>query len=176
MNTFWLKIIGAAIAVVLGVVLISMLTSNKTQEPEPPRKTFYDQAEEDKQRFLAEPKEVDSAVQDLTTESKTVAERIGPITEPSKPPTQVKLYFKELDEIDEIEAKRLLDVAVPGRSIGRLPMTGLNLMVDSCRQIIRRWPDSEYAFNAKRLLADIPERYHKMYNITKEEIDLGNLK
>ena len=35
---------------------------------------------------------------------------------------------------------------------------------------------SEYAFYAKRALADLPERYRKMYNITKEEIDLGNFK
>ena len=173
MNTFWLKIVGAAIAVVLVVVLISMLTSNKTQEPEPPRKTFYDQAEEDKQRFLAEPKEVDSTVQERTTESKTVAERTGPMTEPSKPPEPVKLYFKELGEIEKIEAERLLGVAVPGRSIGRLPMTGLNLMVDSCRQIIRRWPDSWYAYRAKQMLADIPQRDQQRYRVTKEEKDVS---
>jgi hypothetical protein len=173
MNTFWLKISGAAIAAVLVVVLIIMLTSNNTQETEPPRKTFYDQAEEDKQRFLAEPKEVDSAVQDQTKESKTVAERTQPTTEPSKPPTQVKLYFKELDEIDEIEAKRLLDVAVPGRSIGRLPMTGFKLMVDTSREIIRRWPDSWYAFRAKQMLADMPERYQQRYRVTEQEKDLS---
>jgi hypothetical protein len=64
------------------------------------------------------------------------------------------------------------------RKMGRLPgiRLGYKNMVDHCREIIRRWPDSKYAFNAKRLLADIPERYRKMYNITKEEIDLGSLK
>ncbi len=173
MNTFWLKIAGAAIAVVLVVVFISMLTSNKTQEQEPPQKTFYDQAEEDKQRFLAEPKEADSTVQELTTESKTAAERTGPTIEPSKPPEPVKLYFKELDEIEKIEAERLLGVAVPGRSIGRLPMTGLNLMVENCRQIIRRWPDSWYAYRAKQMLADIPERDQQRYRVTEEEKDVS---
>jgi hypothetical protein len=60
--------------------------------------------------------------------------------------------------------------------MGRLPVMGYGQMVKTCRDIIRRWPESEYAFYAKRALADLPERYRKMYNITKEEIDLGNLK
>jgi len=150
MNTFWLKIAGAAIAVVLVVVFISMLTSNKTQEQEPPQKTFYDQAEEDKQRFLAEPKETDSTVQELTTESKTAAERTGPTTEPSKPPEPVKLYFKELGEIEKIEAERLLGVAVPGRSIGRLPMTGPTFLIFSngnrCHIWFALWAVNGYPF------------------------------
>jgi hypothetical protein len=60
--------------------------------------------------------------------------------------------------------------------MGRLPVMGYGQMVKSCRDIIQRWPDSKYAFFAKRALADLPERYRKQYNITDEEIDLGNLK
>jgi hypothetical protein len=173
MNTFWLKIAGLAVLVVGVIILITVFTSGTDSGPKEPQKTIYDQAEEDKQRFLAEPKEVDSTVQEPTTESKTVAERTGPTTEPSKPPELVKLYFKELGEIEKIEAERLLGVAVPGRSIGRLPMTGLNLMVDSCRQIIRRWPDSWYAYRAKQMLADIPERDQQRYRVTEEEKDVS---
>jgi hypothetical protein len=173
MNTFWLKIAGAAVAVVLIIVLITMFTSSRTPEPERTTKTFYDQAEEDKERFLAEPKAVDSSAPDRPTENKTVTERVPPTTEPPKPPQPVKLYFKELGEIEKIEAERLLNAAVPGRSIGRLPMTGFNLMVDSCRQIIRRWPDSYYAYQAQRMLADMPERYQQRYNVTEEEKDLS---
>jgi hypothetical protein len=47
-------------------------------------------------------------------------------------------------------------------------------MVDTYREIIRRWPDSKYGFGTKKALADLPERYHKMYNITKEELDLSS--
>ncbi len=173
MNTFWLKIIGLAVVVVGVIFLISIFSSRTDSEPKEPQKTVYDQAEEDKQRFLAEPKEVDSAVQDQTTESKTVAERAQPTIEPPKPAKPVQLYFKELGEIDKIEADRLLNVAVPGRSIGRLPMTGFKLMVDSCREIIRRWPDSWYAFRAKQMLADMPERYQQRYRVTEQEKDLS---
>jgi hypothetical protein len=62
---------------------------------------------------------------------------------------------------------------VPGRSIGRLPMTGFGLMVDTCRQIIQRWPDSWYAYRAKQLLADMPPRFQKQYRVTEEEVNLS---
>ena len=59
------------------------------------------------------------------------------------------------------------------RKMARLPIMGYKQMVGACREIIRRWPQSKYAFMAKRALADLPERYHTMYNITKEELDVS---
>ena len=53
MDTIWLKIVGFALLVVGVIVFIGFLTSGGTKEPE---KNFYDQVEEDKQNFLAEPK------------------------------------------------------------------------------------------------------------------------
>jgi len=55
MDTFWLKIVGFALLVVGVIVLIGFLASG-TKEPE---KTFYDQVEEDKQKFLAEPQSLE---------------------------------------------------------------------------------------------------------------------
>jgi outer membrane protein assembly factor BamD (BamD/ComL family) len=52
-------------------------------------------------------------------------------------------------------------------------MTGFNLMVQNCRQIIKRWPDSQYAYQAKRMLADLPPRYQTRYKVTKEEMDVS---
>ncbi len=168
MNTFWLKIAGLAIAIVVIIVLISTFTSSSTQEPQQPRKTFYDVAEQDRQKFLAKPQP--------PAEGKTETERIASARELSKPPEEagpVTLYFRELSEIERIEAEKLLNTAVPGRSIGRLPMTGFKLMVDCCRQIIQRWPDSWYAYRAKQMLADMPPRFRKRYRITEEELDLS---
>jgi len=157
MNTFWLKIIGLAVVVVGVIILISVFSSSTDSGPKEPQKTVYDQWEEDDKRLRAEPQYKE------------------PPATPAAPP---KPEFKKLNEIEEIQAQRLFEAAMTERKMGRLPgvKLGYKNMVDHCREIIRRWPDSEYAFNAKRLLADIPERYHKMYNITKEEIDLGNLK
>lgn len=179
MNTFWLKMAGLG-AVIVGLIILVNVFWQPEEKPEQPPKTFYDQAKEDRQRFLAEPEAVDSreekpvsettpqvSKQSQAAQNKTVAERVQPAKEP------VELYFKELSEVDEIEAERLLNVAVPGRSIGRLPMTGFKLMVDTCRQIIQRWPDSWYAYRAKELLADMPPRFQKRYRVTEEEVSLS---
>ena len=175
MDTIWLKIVGFAILVVGVIVLIGFLTSS-TKEPE---KTFYDQVEEDKQEFLAEPQPLQEQEktllpeQDRVAESNEVAEPVQSAQKQVEQPKPTVLYFKPLSEIEQIEAEKLLNVAVPGRSIGRLPMTGFSLMVPNCRQIIKRWPDSQYAYQARRLLADLPPRYQTRYNVTKEEIDIS---
>lgn len=182
MNTFWLKIMGLAVLVVAVIILISVFTSgtdSQPREPQQPQKTFYDQAEEDKQRFLTEPQALDSqsqtaiAKQAPPTEGQTAAQTAPSAMEPPRPAQPVILYFKELGEIEQIEANRLLNVAVPGRSIGRLPMTGFKLMVDNCRTIIQRWPQSSFAYRAKLMLADLPERYQMRYNVTEKEKDVS---
>ena len=177
MNTFWLKIALLAVLAVGVIVLVSVFTSGTPDtEPERPAKTFYDQAEEDKEKFLTKPQALDTQEQPAISKTEQApvgtesVEAAAPVQKPAEPTI---LYFKPLSEIDMIEAERLLSVAVPGRSIGRLPMTGYNLMVDNCRQIIRRWPDSLYAYKAKQLLADLPERYQTRYSITKKELDMS---
>jgi len=165
MNTFWLKIAGVAVLVVGVIILITVFTSGTDSEPKEPQKTVYDQWEEDDKRLRAEPQYKEPPA-------------TAPSVQQTTPVAPPKPEFKKLNEIEEIQAQRLFEAAITERKMGRLPgiRLGYKKMVDHCREIIRRWPDSEYAFNAKRMLADIPERYHKMYNITKEEIDLGNLK
>ena len=172
MNTFWLKIMGLAVLAIVVIILISVFTSGTDSEPKEPQKTVYDQWEEDDKRLRAEPQYIapSNANAPAQQDSKT-ALQTAPVA-PSKP------VFKPLNEIEEIQAQRLFEAAMTERKMGRLPgvKLGYKNMVEHCREIIRRWPDSKYAFDAKRMLADIPERYHKMYNITKEETDLGNFK
>jgi len=162
MNTFQLKIAGFAIVVAGLIVLVKVFLPSET-EPEPKPKTFYDVVEEDDRRLRAEPRFRDQAAQSQ--------DQTRPV-EPEKP------QFKELDQIEKIQAEKLFNLALQERKMGRLPgvKLGFKKMVDHCREIIQRWPDSEYAFKAKRMLADIPPRYRKRYNITDEEIDLGDLK
>jgi len=194
MNTFWLKIAALAIVVVVVIVLIGVFSSSERSrpaaEPQTKEKTFYDQAKKDKEKFLAEPRSLEELAEEPAEEpvkeqvkeqvqeqnqlaaAQTPAEPVQPpVAKPPAEPTQ--LYFRPLSEIDKIEAERLLNVAVPGRSIGRMPMTGFKLMVDCCRQIISKWPDSWYAYRAKQLLIDLPERFRERYKITKEELDVS---
>ena len=163
MNTFWLKIAGLTVLVVGVIILITVFTSGTDSEPKKPQKTVYDQWEEDDKRLRAEPQ-----YQEPPATTPPVQQ-----TRPVAPP---KPEFKKLSEIEDIQAQQLWEWVKSQRKMGRLPVMGYGQMVKTCRDIIRRWPESEYAFYAKRALADLPERYRKMYNITKEEIDLGNLK
>ncbi|UCG49833.1 MAG: hypothetical protein JSU94_08620, partial [Phycisphaerales bacterium] len=173
MNTFWLKLAGLAVLVIVGIVIIGMIASKSEPKSEKPETGFYDQIEKDKQKFLQEPRPQNAnATQPAVQPNRAPAPQ--PVIQPVQPAIQpTTLYFKELPEIDKIEAERLLNVAVPGRSIGRLPMTGFKLMVDNCRVIIKRWPESWYAYRAQQLLIDMPERYHFRYKVTEQEMDLS---
>ncbi len=175
MNTFWLKIAGIAIIVVVAVVAIAYFAGQGKTEPKQPPRTFYDQVEKDKEKFLTKPQPVNEPAQEPNKPAKneTPIKPVQPPVERTKPAEPTQLYFKPLSEIDEVEAERLLNVAVPGRSIGRLPMTGFKLMVDTCRQIITKWPDSWYAYQAKRMLADMPPRFRERYKVTDEEMDVS---
>jgi hypothetical protein len=177
MNTFWLKIAALVIAVIAGIVVIGSLTGGDSQ-PKEPETTFYDKAEEDRERFLAEPQAVKTQEAEPGAEQGQVAEEnqavapVAPAPRPVEPPKPKVIYCRELSEIDKIEAERLLNAAVPARSLGRLQV-GFNLMMENCRQILRRWPDSWYAYRAKQMIADMPERFRDRYKITQEELDLS---
>jgi len=163
MNTFWLKIAGAAVVVVGVIILVKALLPKS--EPEP-QKTVYDVWEKDDKRLRAEPQPKEPPPTTSVVQPRNNTQAV----EPPKP------QFKELSEEEKVEAERLLEMALTERKMARLPGMTPKRMVDYCRQIIQKWPGSEYAFKAKRMLADIPERYREMYHITKEEINLGNLK
>jgi hypothetical protein len=177
MKTFWLKIAGFALVVVVAIVLIGNFTSRNSEPPQPSetpqtkQRTFYDKVEEDKEKFLAEPQSVKESEPDKRQQQQKPTEENRIPAETAKPTV---LYFKPLDEIEKVEAEKLLNEgAVPGRSIGRLPWTGYKLMVDACRRIISKWPESWYAYRAKQILADMPERFRPRYKITAQELDVS---
>ena len=177
MNTFWLKIVGIAVAAVVVIIIINAISSRPKPQPAPPEQGFSDQVRKDKEKFLSRPSPVDSNSQSVPMPPRKDANQ--PVTTVVQPPKQtetITLYFVPLSEIDDIEAERLLNVSVPGRSIGRLPMTGFKLMVDNCRMTISRWPESWYAYRAKQMLADMPQRFWPRYKVTKEEIDVSMYK
>jgi len=178
MNTFWLKVAAGTVGIVAVVVVIGMFGGGEPDVPEEPQKGFYDQVQQDKQRYLARPERVEPeqrpvAEQAQPAPNKPEVEPNRPAEPAAEPPKQPKvLYFKPLGEIEKIEAERLLNATVPGKSMGRLQI-GYKLMVENCRQMIRRWPDSWYAYRAQELLISLPERYQKRYNVTEQEKDLS---
>jgi type IV secretory pathway VirB10-like protein len=170
MNTFWLKVAGGVVAIVILIVVINAYFIKPAAKPQTGQKTVYDVWEKDDKRLRADAQFKEPPTSPNQPAGQQQVQQLPTVVEPPKP------QFKELTEEEKIEAERLYEMALTERKMGRLPVMTYKRMVDYCREIIRKWPESEYAFKAKRLLADIPERYHQMYNITKEEIDLGNLK
>lgn len=171
MNTFWLKIAGLAVVVVGLIVLVKALLPSESR-PEKEPKTIYDQWEDDDERLRADPQFKESPKTDVSVKPANQT----PVVKQPKPVEFPKPQFRELSEIERIDAEKLFNTAIQFRKIGRLPGPRYKTMVDCCRQIIQKYPGSEYAFKAKRMLADIPEHYRERYKITDEEIDLGDLK
>lgn len=157
MNTVWLKIAAAIVVVVVAIVLFSKIANHKS-EPVQPDKTVGDMWREDEKRLRAEP---NLPVQPTT--GQPVAGQQAPAAQQPK--------FKELTEDEKAGAEQLFELAITQRKMGRLPGIHYGAMVQYCREIIERYPGSEYAYKAKRILADIPASERERYHITDDEIN-----
>jgi hypothetical protein len=172
MNTFWLKLAGVLVVVVAIGAWVMWLRSG-IEEAQKPERTFSDMVKKDSKEILGEPSAKDLTSHPAQPQTPGTAEpnkSVQPVEQPS--PEPITLYFTQLDETEQIEAEQLLAMVPTGRSLGRLPMTGFNLMVENCRQIIGKWPGSIYDYKARRALNQIPERFRERYNITQQELDL----
>lgn len=191
MNTIWLKIAGVAVVAVVVLIVGSKFmstdgSSGTAEEADRPM-TFQEMTERDRQ--LTEPPKPAAATETPTAQepehvqqqtaqapeqtvqpSAQTAPRFILPSDITKPTT---LYFKPLGEIEEIEAERILPVAGAGLSIGRLPGPQYRLMIDGCRQILQKWPDSWYAFRAKQMMESMPERFRDNYKVTEQEMDIS---
>jgi hypothetical protein len=180
MNTIWLKIAGIAVVAVIVIIVVGQLTGGDSS-PAPARsdapgtrdkpKTVYDAFDRDDKEFRVEPQADEPAVAAPAPAPAETPQQPAAQTPPAAPKQPT---FEKLSIEDEVQAQRLHEMALAERKRSRLPMMTPKLMVDYCREIIRRWPKSQYAFQAKRMLADIPERYKKMYNVTEQEMDLSS--
>ena len=138
----------------VAIVLFSKIANHKP-EPVVPEKTLRDTYSEDEKRLRAEPNVVESNVP---------AQQAANAEQPR---------FRKLTEDEEAGASQLFELAITQRKMGRLPGVSYGAMVQYCREIIERYPGSEYAYKAKRMLADIPANYRERYHITDDEINLN---
>ena len=88
---------------------------------------------------------------------------------------QLKLA-KPQDELErqivDLEADKLLQWAKAQRKKAALPgMTWVG-MIKTCREIIQKWPNTNYARQARELLRQVPEYRRRTYEITDEELGL----
>jgi hypothetical protein len=61
-------------------------------------------------------------------------------------------------------------MAITHRKMGRLPGMSYGQMVEYCRQIIEKYPGSEFEYKARRMLGEVPRQQWDRYKITQEEI------
>ena len=154
MNTVWLKIMVLAVLIAVGVVLYSKLVNERPKQEEP-AKTLGATLREDEKRLRAEP-------------NVPVQPEAGPNAVTAEQPR-----FRKLTEDEETGASQLFELAITQRKMGRLPGVSYGAMVQYCREIIERYPGSEYAYKAKRMLGDIPPDKREFFHITKDELDLS---
>lgn len=198
MSSIWLKIAGVAVVAVVVIVVLGRFGGDKPA-PTPPEKdkTFYDMADRDKQ-FAEAPKPAEEATPEPTPQPPAQEAQAAPAEQPpAEAPAQpaqpeaaqapgadlpssitkpTTLYFKPLDETEDVAAQQLLPWAATSRSIGRLPMMQYGPMVKACRDILQRWPESTYAFRAKQMLEEIYERHGAQYKITPQEMDISKFR
>jgi Na+-transporting methylmalonyl-CoA/oxaloacetate decarboxylase gamma subunit len=185
MNTLWLKIAGIAIVVLVVIIVAANFMGGERSTPPPPApsetKTIYDQFKEDDKRLNApvqSPNQPPVQTQAQTPPplpatpepagGQAVAQAPVTAAQPERPPK-----FKPLEEEQQIRAEQIWQMVVTSRKMGRLPVIPYGDTVRYSRQILQEFPGTEYAYKAKRALADIPEYALKQYNVTPKELDLS---
>jgi len=173
MNTLWLKIMAIAVAALIGIIVVANFTGgDKTTAPQPTQagpedRTVYDTWKDDDKRLNAP---IPSPNQPQPAATQSV---VAPVQPQAQVPPQRPPKFKPLEEEQQVRAEQLWQMVLTQRKMGRLPVMTYGQMVQYCRQIIREFPGTEYAYRAKRALADIPESARQQHNITQKELDLS---
>jgi hypothetical protein len=158
MSTVWLRIVAAVVLLVVIFVIVSKI-ANKASKPVEPDKTIADTWREDEKRLRAGPNVAPPVESNAAPGQEAAA---------AQPPK-----FKEMTDDEKAGADQLYELAMAQRKMGRLPGVSYGAMVQYCRQIIERYPGTEYAYKAKVMLADIPANQRERYHITDDEINLN---
>lgn len=105
---------------------------------------------------------------------KTLTSNTPTPTRTTPPQTTLNISNQDTDEItpDDYQAGKLLEYARAFVPMGRKPILTSKLGIDTCRQIIKDYPQSTYAQEARMLLRSVPEYERKRYKITDAEMGL----
>jgi len=162
MKEFLIKIAILAVIVIAIVVLIRKFSS-PSEKPE--NKSFQEVIAEDDRRLRAdveEPQETEPAAEQSSEQLKQIEQQAKAVQEQTS----------QMPVEDQVQAQRLFEMALAQRKMARLPGIGYKQMIDYCREIIQKYPNSPEAPKARRMLGEVPERYRELYNITDEEMGL----
>jgi len=157
MKSFWLKI-GALAVVIIGlVVVVSVISTSQPQQESQQEYTDEEPQEQIEQRRETRTEEYRQRRTEAIEQS---------VQKPPKPEPDDDL------NIEEMEAERLYILAETQYKIGGKMGMSFKKMVDTCREIITRYPETSFAPKARTLLRRLPERHRKLYNVTDEEMGI----
>jgi len=169
MGTLWLKVaVVSAVLLAAAMIVTRFLSSGVEHATDIERMERLHQAQ-------------DQRLDDELAAAERQAERPRPVEEapaetPARPPQPVEPpdepVYSEMTEADQVAAERIYQMAYNQYKIGRLPGTTFKKMVDYCRELFDRYPNSPQAAKARVLMRKIPDRFKKIYNVTDEEMGL----
>jgi TolA-binding protein len=159
MKEFLIKITILAVIVIAIVVLVRKFSGPSER---PKNKSFQDVVAEDDRRLRADIEEPQQISERSSEEAKQIEQQAREVQE----------QHEEIPIEDQVQAQRLFEMALAQRKMARLPGITYKLMVDYCREIIQKYPNSPEAPKARRMLGEVPERYREIYNITDEEMGI----
>jgi len=167
MNTFWLKIAVLAVVVLVGIILVSNFFSSEIDKAtDLEAATERVEAAEDK--LQAQLEEAQTQVEQKNEQKDTTITPAETSPVPAKP---AEIVADDDDIVSSVEAERLYNMALTQYKIGRKIMT-FKKMVDYCRELFDRYPNSPEAAKARVLMRNMPERYRELYNVTDEELGI----
>ncbi len=114
---------------------------------------------------------MESAVASRSEPAEKKTTRVEPEEKAQRPlPSGRKKASDELEDINP-QAAKLLENAKAFMKIGTR-FTTPKQAIELCRRIIREYPDTTYASQARELLRGLPERHQKRYKVSDEEMGL----
>ncbi len=149
--------------VIILVALTIALSNCKKKEPPPADAPAPQQQAEIKERDRARAERTRARQIKMRQETKR---RAAAEKEVSPKPEAM------LDEIQDIQAERIYQMARTESKIARKPMMSYMRMVNYCRQLLKEFPNTPQAEKARQLLRNMPEREQQRYNVTAEEMAL----
>jgi hypothetical protein len=180
MNTIWLKLAGGVVGVIIVLAVIGQFTGGKSPSAPAPQAQKADQPKGVYDSFARDDKKFGVKFQGEDEHEANAAPAAAaappqpPVAQAAPPEPPKQPHFQKLTMEQEVEAQRLHAMALEERKRARLPMMSPKMMIDYCREIIQKWPKSEYAYKAKLMLDDLPERHKETYHITPQETDVSS--
>lgn len=85
----------------------------------------------------------------------------------ARPSRPVELSAEDCYKAEQLLSQAQLQIEASRDIRGKSPKKG----IEACRQVMKQYPNTQYAVQAKDLLRRVPERLKKKYGITAEELE-----